>query len=180
MAGIILPWQSRALPALRGQMPATAMRRHGKLSLEVVNRAGLVPHYHVHDNVTEITPARPVAGMQVVHELTAMAPMPCEMVGCEWFLFGRAGEDEGKPFAHPQGVNCGDFDRCTDSNCPCPARVLKWPDGRREGHVLPCRYCDANYRFATTTGIRAIGFGEAGDRWVEGVDTLRYILTRGL
>lgn len=121
--------------------------------------------------------------------LTASLPMTygsCEDFGCEWWMFGKVGFDAGQPFEHPAGVECGDFDRCTDPNCPCPSRVLQWPERlangklRRYGHPMPDQDAPARYRVTTRESQRLVDFGEYVDRTHEGIDTLTRILTRGL
>lgn len=106
-----------------------------------------------------IIPNRPIAGMENVGIHNPMRIGTCEEFGCEWFLYGRTGQDEGRPFAHPAGVRCGDFSRCQPckspprkgalcgtcepcksgtANCPCPgrlARSLTNPNIR--GHLVP-------------------------------------------
>lgn len=200
MTRTTLPWLVRrepgVMPARRASMPVQEyIPINGDVRLETINRPGVPPHFHVHSarNSQLVLPKAPMAGMQVVQELTPMGLLPCEVFECEWFLYGREGEDAGKPFKHPQGVRCGDFERCTDDNCPCTARVLNHgkrgcdcppgthaENGHREGHVAPCRYCDQSYRRALNTGVRPIVMSEAVDRMHEGVDTLARILTRGL
>lgn len=135
-------------------------------------------------------PIRPLSvqpGMQSVLATVPKTLASCEEFGCEWYLFGREGESEGKPFKHPQGVECGDFDRCPDPNCPCPDRVLLWPNqdehGRRvrQGHVMPSRDPElATYAHAAAGMTRKVGLDEAWYRVQEGADALRHLLTRGL
>lgn len=171
------------MPARRAAMPVQEyIPVNSDVQLEAINRPGLPPHFHVHSakNTRLVIPTRPEMGMQVIQELTPMGLLPCEVFACEWFLYGREGEDENKPFKHPAGVRCGDFERCEDDNCPCPGRVLKHADGSREGHVAPCRYCDQSYRRAQTSGMTTVHISEAVDRMHEGVDALARIWTRGL
>lgn len=184
MTRMTLPWlvekgPSRLMPDSRSKMPVQEyIPVNADVRLEAINRPGVRPHFHVHSAKTTqlVIPERPNQAMQVIQELTPMGLMPCDVFQCEWFLYGREGESEGKPFRHPAGVACGDFERCSGSeleeNCPCPGRVLKHMDGRREGHVAPCRYCDPAYRLAVHSGIRTIGVSESVDRLAIGIGTL--------
>lgn len=116
----------------------------------------------------------------------AMRLGTCEEFGCEWFLHGREGIDDGKPFRHPAGVECGDHARCPDPNCPCPSR-LRWelrnnrPTGRR-GHLVPdtARPDPVTYQRAINTGRQMVTADEWLYRLHEGVDSYTTIKTRGL
>ncbi len=111
-------------------------------------------------------------GMQEHRIRQAMRVATCEELNCEWFLYGHEGMDEGAPFRHQPGVRCGDFQRCTDPNCPCPSRLLQhWTPDERQ-----------NIRYLLNRGSGAIPVVE--DQWVqthaEGAETIRFIRERGL
>ena len=134
-----------------------------------------LPRLLVNDPVTQIS------------RLNARMRMAaCEEVECEWFLHGREGMDEGKPFRHPAGVQCGDHRGCTDDNCPCPSRLrYEIVNGRltgRRGHVkhdVDCRQ-PVQYVHATQAGPREVIEDEWVTRLHEGVDAYNHSATRGL
>lgn len=136
--------------------------------------------------VVLVQPIEVAPGMQVMSASLQARYADCETFGCSWFLYGKEGFDEGKPFSHPAGVECGDFDRCTDENCPCPGRVLQWPERlangklRRWGHKMPDFEAPARYRVTDHQRQRLVDFSEYIDRTREGVDTIARIMTKGL
>lgn len=124
-------------------------------------------------------------GMQRVAMRVATKIVGCREAGCEWFLHGKEGIDEGAPFKHPAGVECGDHARCTHPNCPCPQR-LAWEigaDGRhtgRRGHKVQDVDRPLQFKHATRAGARPVTEDEFVTRLYEGVDTIQHIRTRGL
>lgn len=187
MTRLILPWNRPAtvLPMRRKEMPTRGSRipLGPGVWLLPFNRQGLPPHYHIDvDKAPENRLIQPIEGAQTVTTSVPRALITCEQLGCSWYLLGHEGEDDGAPFAHPQGVECGDFDRCPDTNCPCPRNVYSWDSdtGRSHAHVAPCRFCDGTFRFATAASHRTVSFDEFFYRLDEGADALVHIRTRGL
>lgn len=188
-----LPWQRgpALMPARRAALPRGVVDLTDLARAIPVDRPGMPPHMHI--QLLEYGPggikvpyapvrSLPGMGLQQVVATAERAAVPCEAFGCEWYRDGHEGEaGGGKRFAHPQGVECGDFARCTDPECPCPDRVLLWPDGSRKGHLGACRYCSGSYRVATAGApVRAVSLDEAWTKVAEGIDTLTTIRTRGL
>jgi len=195
MTALILPWNRpmSVAPQRRKEMPTRGERiaLGPGVWLAPFNRQGLPPHYHIDAYVMEdgkwVPTAekrliRPSEGMQAMSTAVPRALITCEQLGCSWFLFGHEGMDEGEPFKHPAGVECGDFDRCPDPNCPCPRYVYRWQSdsGMAHAHVAPCRFCDGTFRFATSTGHKVVTFDEFFYRTDEGLDSLVTIRKRGL
>lgn len=114
----------------------------------------------------------PIVGEQQARAAQPMRPATCEEVGCEWFLHGHEGWDEGAPFKHPAGVRCGDFARCTDPNCPCPPRA--------RSHRVPAEQYPVLYRMATAGGVRQVVADEWRYRVAEGVDRAHELRRRGI
>jgi hypothetical protein len=110
--------------------------------------------------------------MQSARAAVPMRAATCEEVDCEWFLYGHEGEDEGAPFIHPAGVQCGDFKRCWHPNCPCPARART--------HKVPAEQYPVLYRVATNAGVRQVTDDEWRYRVEEGFDAAHHIRTRGI
>jgi len=195
MTALILPWNRpmSAAPQRRKDMPTRGqiINLGPGVRLLPFNTAGLPPHYHIDADVMEkgrFVPApekrliRPSDGYQAMGTAVPRALITCEQLGCSWYLFGHEGESEGAPFKHPQGVECGDFARCPDPNCPCPGNGYRWQSdtGMAFAHVAPCRFCDGTFRFATSTGHKVVTFDEFFYRLDEGVDSLITIRKRGL
>jgi len=186
MTALILPWKRpTVLPQRRKDMPTRAdvYQLGPGVRLVPFNRAGLPPHFHIDiDKAPEKQLVRLDAAYQAVTTATPRALVTCEQYGCSWFLLGHEGEDEGAPFSHPQGVECGDFAACTHPNCPCPGRVYRWQTdgGMAHAHVAPCRFCDGTFRFQTASGHKAVTFDEFFYRLDEGVDSLITIKKRGI
>lgn len=140
-------------------------------------------------------------GEQALRIDQPIRPATCEEVGCEWFILGKEGQDEGKPFTHPAGVPCGDFSRCLPcshpeqirkasggfrkkpcggcppclsgtANCPCPARKHRRPV---DEDIVPPKH-----RMSVQGSTREV----VGDEWKyridEGLDARNRLLTRGL
>lgn len=126
------------------------------------------------------------AGMQETRINVATKIAGCEEARCEWFLHGKEGEDEGAPFRHPAGVECGDHQGCPDPNCPCPQR-LAWElnpytgkaTGRR-GHKIQDHEKPPLYTVNAGVGARAVTPDEWLTRLHEGTDATTFIRTRGL
>ena len=80
--------------------------------------------------------------------MTLLQPMrkaTCEEVFCTWHAFGHEGEDEGAPFKHPQGVQCGDFARCLPCNAPnVVVTALGVKRKKPCGQCPPCKAGTAN------------------------------------
>jgi len=186
MTRIVLPYKRPSvMPAMRKDMPTRAKVYQLGPGVRLVpfNAAGLPPHYHIDiDAAPEKKLIRLDTGFQAAMSSVPRALISCEQLGCSWFAFGKDGEDEGAPFKHPQGVECGDAERCPDPNCPCPRNVYSWmsDQGRMHANVAPCRFCDGTFRFATATGVRPVSFDEYFYRLDEGVDSLITIRKRGL
>lgn len=176
-------------------MPIGAVQLSDLARAVPVSKPGIPPHFHI--ELLEYrggikVPAATVrqlpreAWQQDVYAIADRAPLSCELFGCEWWRDGRVGivrDDSGREveFQHPAGVECGDFGRCKDPECPCPDRVLRWPDGTRKGHLSACRYCLGTFRRAVSAApVKAISREEAWDRVHEGAETLQFIHTRGL
>jgi len=145
-------------------------------------------------------PSRPLPGMDAYGFHQSFRIGTCEEFECEWFLYGKTGEDEGAPFTHPAGVECGDFSRCQPcstnrkrpcgtcipcltgtANCPCPQRLklIRESDGRR-GHPVPNYQITPVLSISDTQISRPVVVSEFKDRLAEGVETIRFIRTRGL
>lgn len=152
-------------------------------------------------------PAIPAPGMQAAGFHQQFRVGTCEEAECEWFLYGHDGVDHlppckshssretcpecdhEAPFNHPQGVQCGDFQRCTDPNCPCPDRVkaVSRTTGRR-GHlvvdiqVMPVLSVSelADQRYPQSVRTRPVVTDEWLTRLHEGTDTIQRLRTRGL
>lgn len=202
MTALILPWQKRGrsiLPSARAALRPTPVgnqaRGRERYRLTPVNKPDVPPHYHVEQTQIGFIEERgidpvyrhrtPVSGQQVMTASVAKGLLPCEVVECDWFLNGKEGFDEGMPFKHPQGVECGDERGCTDDNCPCPQRVIEWPDGVASGHITACVYCDGRWKAALgrnqgPADTRRVTFDEYFYRFDEGADALVTILKHGL
>lgn len=80
--------------------------------------------------------------------MTLMQPMrkaTCSEVFCTWHAFGKEGEDEGAPFKHPQGVQCGDFSRCLPCTSPNVYRTAAGAMRKKPcGQCPPCKSGTAN------------------------------------
>jgi hypothetical protein len=120
-------------------------------------------------------------GMRTITVRAATKIVSCREAGCAWFERGKDGEDEGAPFHHPAGVECGDHARCPDPNCPCPQR-LAWemdingrPTGRR-GHKV----VDTGRPRAHSVDGRPVVPDEWLTRLHEGTEAITHIRTRGL
>lgn len=124
-------------------------------------------------------------GMQRLAIRCASKVVSCREAGCEWYLYGKVGMDEGAPFEHPAGAECGNHQQCPHPNCPCPQR-LAWevgPDGRltnRRGHKVQDTDRPPRYAISTDQGRRLVVPDEWLTRLHEGVETLQFIRTRGL
>ena len=128
----------------------------------------------------------PDPALQITRLSARMRMASCEEVACEWYIDGKEGIDEGKPFRHPAGVQCGDHRGCTDDNCPCPSRLrYEIAGGRhtgRRGHVkhdVDSRQ-PVQFVHATAAGPREVIQDEWVTRLHEGVDAHNHITTRGL
>lgn len=179
-----VPWQRSGaglMPVTRSGGSALMAPSRPDYRLQRVEEPGVPVHYHV----IWRTPPYTLRLQQFEQATTASVPrglFRCQDVDCDWFLNGHEGIDEGLPFRHPAGVECGDERGCTDPNCPCPQRVVEWPDGVASGHVRPCQFCGGRYRYhlAGAAANRAVGFDEYFQRTGEGALSLIHILTRGL
>jgi len=151
-------------------------------------------------------PTAPLPGMQAAGFHQKFRVGTCEEFECEWFLYGHDGFDHlppcdrhskretcaecdhEAPFHHPQGVRCGDFQRCTDPNCPCPSRVMVRDSRGNRGHLVPDFQVTpvlsiserSDPRFAQSVASRAVDSSEWLDRLHEGTDMIQRIRTRGL
>jgi len=173
---VLEPAKRVAMP-IQAASPSSPLRP--RMALVPINVAGAPPHYHIVDRM----PARVVApevGMQAMRTVRPKGLLSCEDAGCLWFLNGREGIDDGAPFTHPAGVECGDFARCEDKNCPCPQNVIEWPTGECRGHAIPCVYCSGVFSHVVTGAIREVSFDEYFYRLDEGLDSLVTIKSRGL
>lgn len=186
MTRLILPYKRpEILPMRRAAMPtqsAGSVLRPG-YRLVPINRPNLPPHYHIQlANAPEDRVRRPGDGEQAMLSGVPRSLRSCADAECLWYLSGAEGMDEGKPFKHPHGVECGDEVGCTDDNCPCPQRVVEWPNGEARGHIGPCSFCDDTFRFALRQfqSPQLVGISEFTDRLAEGTDALIRIRTRGL
>lgn len=110
-------------------------------------------------------------GMQTTRINQPMRIGTCQEANCEWFLVGAEGMDEGMPFSHPAGVRCGDFQRCTHPNCPCP---------QRQPHMVVDDRFGARFFANTGLGEHQVVLDEYVTRVYEGVDAIQIIRTRGL
>ena len=131
-----------------------------------------------------VIPNRPIAGMESMGFKNPMRIGTCEEFGCEWFLYGRTGQDEGRPFAHPAGVRCGDYTRCQPctnpprkgalcgacepckagtANCPCPSRLARsMANPTIRGHLVPDDNRDVTFHYSPGVIARQpIGFNGA-------------------
>ena len=147
-------------------------------------------------------PNRPLPGMQQAGFHQKFRVGTCDEADCEWFLNGRNGQDDGAPFVHPAGVQCGDTSRCQPcrsprpsgalcgscdpcksgtANCPCPSRVMarSATTGRR-GHLVPDFQIVPVLTHADLGGVRTVDTSEWVDRLHEGTDMVHRIRTRGL
>lgn len=137
--------------------------------------------------------------MQVARVSIPKRRANCAENDCEWFLHGRAGMDDGHPFSHPAGVECGDFRGCLPcaspievqgangrvkkklcgkcgpcvsgtSNCPCAQRQHWTTD-----EALPLRHV-----IATSAGVRIVEGQEWKDRLAEGQYAAQRIKQEGI
>lgn len=119
-------------------------------------------------------------GMQQLIAQAHTKVVGCREAKCEWFLFGKEGMDQGAPFRHPAGAECGNHDQCLDPNCPCPQRLTWDLKAGRRGHKVVDADRPPRYGMATSEGRRLIESGEFNERLHEGVASLDFIRTRGL
>lgn len=146
-------------------------------------------------------PRRPLPGMDAYGFHQSFRLGTCAEFDCEWFLYGKTGEDEGKPFTHPAGVECGDTRYCKPcvngprakqcgvcepcrsgtANCPCPQRLkaIRESDGRR-GHPVPNEQVMPVLSISDAQTSRPVVVSEFTDRIAGGVDMIQRIRTRGL
>lgn len=138
---------------------------------------------------------RPAPGMQTARVEIPQRICSCEEYGCEWFQFGRTGEDEGFPFVHPAGVRCGDMRGCTPCASPivqngrkrlcgvclpCKAGTANCPCAQRLPHRIPTEQFPLRHVYAITDSRRLVSGSEWKDRVAEGLEARHHILTRGL
>ncbi len=161
-----------------------------------VNTGG--PKYEWRDGYLVVPYSRPIPGMQSARYSQPMRAATCAEVKCSWYLEGKTGDDDGKPFVHPHGVECGNFSGCQPcaspieengqktlcgvcipckrgtSNCPCLTRKVQ--------HKTPLRLISVppKFRIADSEHSSVVPVEEWIDRLAEGLDMRERIKTRGL